>query len=60
MININQKPKTMKERIEKRLEELKKSQEQGVANLNAIAGAISTLEELLKEPKEEQKDELKP
>lgn len=38
----------MKEKVEKKLEELKKVQEQAVANLNAIAGAINTLQELLK------------
>lgn len=39
----------MKEKIEKKLIELKKMKEQSVAQVNALNGAIQVLEELLKE-----------
>jgi prefoldin subunit 5 len=42
----------MKERIEKRIKELKEAREQFIANINACDGAISELEQLLIEPKE--------
>ena len=39
----------MKEKINAKLAELEKQREQAVAQLNAILGAIQTLQELLKE-----------
>lgn len=46
----------MKEKIEARIEELKKAQEQATAQLNAIMGAIGELSALLVEkPIEEDK-----
>ena len=37
------------ETLQKRLDDLKKSREQALANLNALAGAMQTVEELIAE-----------
>ena len=48
----------MKLTLESRLERLKKDRDQTIANLNAIGGAIQTIEELIAErDKPEPKDE---